>query len=369
MNQRRNTGLDLARCFAMVLVWICHSGYFSVGVTYPILAFSGILAVDIFFVLSGRLIGKSVIAAVCAEHPAEELKRFYVNRVLRIVPMYYLVLLLTALVYRKEIHLYNFLFLNGVLGDGKLLMAHTWTLPVEVWFYLLGPLVLWGLTRLFSRKMPQKRAVLLAIGLMYTVPLLLRIWVVLTQNPSWDTGVRKQVFLRMDSLMLGVAMAAAKIYVPETYQKYGKKLLTLISGVGGIALLYRYYCQNLLEDAAFDASQFWKIAWFTLLPMLCALTIWYLENAEVMKKLQTTWLSKGLSAIATVSYGAYLVHLLIFEQVGARFAEKGFLANWIGFAGAMLLTLGGGFILYIVVEKPCIKLRDKLLARKAETKV
>lgn len=368
MDQRRNTGLDLARCCAMVLVWICHSGYFSVGISYPILAFSGILAVDIFFVLSGRLIGKSMIAAVCAQHPGEEIKRFYVNRALRIIPMYYLVLLVTALVSGQQIPLSNLLFVQGFSENGKILMAHSWTLPVEVWFYLLAPLVLWGLSHLLSRRMPQKQAVLWAIGLMYVFPLLLRIFVVLTQNPSWDTGVRKQVFLRMDSLVLGMALAAVKIYQPQKYRKYGKTVLPLIGGVGGILLLYGYYCRSLVEDAVFDASRFWKIFWFTLLPALCALTIWYLENANVMEKLQTTWLGRGLSAVASVSYGAYLVHLLIFEQVGIRFAEKGFLANWIGFAGAMLLALGGGFILYIVVEKPCIKIRDKLLAGKVKTK-
>lgn len=53
MTQKRNLGLDIIRVIAAILVIICHSGFFSVGISFPFLSFAGILAVEIFFVLSG----------------------------------------------------------------------------------------------------------------------------------------------------------------------------------------------------------------------------------------------------------------------------------------------------------------------------
>lgn len=189
MKNQRNIGLDIARCAAMAMVWICHSGYFSVGISYPFLSFAGVLCVDIFFVLSGLLVGKSLILAVTDRSPGPALKRFYINRMVRTIPIYYLMLLVTTAVYGEPVSLSYFVFLHNYQADLTGFLPQAWSLSVEAWFYFLVPPIFWILVRLFSRKQSGQAAVFQAIGLLYLIPLALRVFTVFLINPEWDAGI------------------------------------------------------------------------------------------------------------------------------------------------------------------------------------
>ena len=107
----RKSGLDLLRIFSALLVIICHSGvYFSVGFSVNFVSFAGVIAVEFFFVLSGFLVGKSLIRTAVSKEQGGMLKKFYVNRLFRILPLYYFALALTALVSKKAIPLRYFVF-------------------------------------------------------------------------------------------------------------------------------------------------------------------------------------------------------------------------------------------------------------------
>ena len=113
MSGKRNVGLDILRVTAAMLVIICHSGFFSVGISFQFLSFAGVLAVEIFFVLSGLLVGKSLIQAVVSPEPGNALEKFYVNRVFRTLPLYYIALIVTALASGRRIPLSCFVFLQN----------------------------------------------------------------------------------------------------------------------------------------------------------------------------------------------------------------------------------------------------------------
>ena len=93
MKRKRNLGLDMARVLAIILVWIGHSGEFSLGLDPRFMEYCGIMCLEVFFVLSGFLVGRSMLLAVTSPEPGKVLKEFYVNRALRIIPLYYLLLL------------------------------------------------------------------------------------------------------------------------------------------------------------------------------------------------------------------------------------------------------------------------------------
>ena len=216
---KKNLGLDLIRIFAAFSVLICHSGYFSVGISYAAINYAGILAVDFFFVLSGFLVGKSLILAVVAPYPRKMLKRFYINRLLRTLPLYYILLFVNSWIKRETIPISCFLFLHNFSEASLGFMPAAWSLSIEMWFYFMIPPVFLVLFRRFQHKHSREKAIFLTIGILYLIPFLLRIIHVLVFDPEWDNGVRKQILLRLDTVMLGVFFAALKIFQPGIYQK------------------------------------------------------------------------------------------------------------------------------------------------------
>ena len=94
----RNLGLDILRSVAIGLVLMAHSLTFffrwtrlDLDASYYVLGFLG---VELFFVLSGFLIGRILIEDVLPERSWRSLGRFYIRRWLRTLPPYYLVLFL-----------------------------------------------------------------------------------------------------------------------------------------------------------------------------------------------------------------------------------------------------------------------------------
>ncbi|MGN0894511.1 MAG: acyltransferase family protein, partial [Succinivibrio sp.] len=132
---------------------------------------SGFLGVDIFLVLSGYLISASVISKLDTD--SFSLKEFYKRRLLRILPPMIFMCLFTLLagyffllssVYRELslenlfaltfIGNYRFAFSGGyfALDSSEKLLLHTWYLCITIQFYLICPILLSLLVKLFSRQ-------------------------------------------------------------------------------------------------------------------------------------------------------------------------------------------------------------------------
>jgi peptidoglycan/LPS O-acetylase OafA/YrhL len=142
--------LDGLRGIAILLVISYH--YFE---KYTPLVHLGWSGVDLFFVLSGYLITKRLIETSGLPN---RYALFYRNRALRIMPLYYLVLVafytgIYVLVSPQNIHrfdfylqhkasylffLQNWLFVHSRPVEGHLI--HLWSLGVEEQFYLVWPL-------------------------------------------------------------------------------------------------------------------------------------------------------------------------------------------------------------------------------------
>ena len=83
---KRNFGLDLCRAIAIIMVIISHiRGYFSRYFYVDFLGINGFFAVELFFVLSGFLIGKIIIKDLVVSEN-KDLKKFYLRRWFRTLP-------------------------------------------------------------------------------------------------------------------------------------------------------------------------------------------------------------------------------------------------------------------------------------------
>jgi len=140
--------LDGLRAIAVLIVIVYHLGYDSVP---------GDLGVTAFFVLSGFLITWLLLNEF-RQTGQISLLQFYSRRVLRIVPAYYIFLILIYLeehfrgyIWDPWLTISGFFYLvnyyNGFHGHPNTAIAHAWSLAVEQQFYLLWPLLLIFLLR------------------------------------------------------------------------------------------------------------------------------------------------------------------------------------------------------------------------------
>src|SRR2546422_8654462 len=89
-DRERQPGLDLLRALAIIVVVIYHAALFGFKLPGRVDRF-GWIGVDLFFVLSGYLIGGQFLAPLAREQPIK-LWRFFARRVFRIMPAYFVIL-------------------------------------------------------------------------------------------------------------------------------------------------------------------------------------------------------------------------------------------------------------------------------------
>ncbi len=208
----RLPALDGVRGIAILLVVLFH--YFTNPVTrdaaQPLkylqqAGYLGWTGVDLFFVLSGFLIGGILLDN---RRASNYFSVFYIRRACRILPLYFLVLALFGLLlittpdwagrlYRGgtdflfyALFLQNY-FVNEMGGYGPVMMSVTWSLAIEEQFYLLVPLLI--------RFLPGAPLLLCIAALIIIAPLA-REWV-------GNMGNITYAFSRGDSLMTGVFIA------------------------------------------------------------------------------------------------------------------------------------------------------------------
>ena len=141
----RNHGLDTLRALAIVLVVLHHYVLFVSGrSTFGWLGDIGWVGVDLFFALSGYLIGNQIFTAQRSTR-AFSLKRFYARRLLRTLPAFYVVLALYYLwpgfrAGSPLLPVWQFLTFtqNFNLQPGTA-FSHAWSLCIEEQFYMVLP--------------------------------------------------------------------------------------------------------------------------------------------------------------------------------------------------------------------------------------
>lgn len=206
---RRIPQLDGLRGLAIILVIIGH--YFA-EVPHGLSFFGpGWLGVDLFFVLSGFLIGGILLRNKSSN---SFFSTFYIRRICRIIPIYYLILTLTLIVITNEFLYFNawnrgtlpiatyFSFTQNIymsyagLQDTPWLLP-TWTLAVEEQFYLILPLII--------RFVPERLLLRVVVVLILFAPILRML--LLFSGVMHKIAVYVLLPCRWDLLFLGVLAA------------------------------------------------------------------------------------------------------------------------------------------------------------------
>src|SRR5213595_1638963 len=146
-DRERQPGLDLLRALAIIVVVIYHAALFGFKLPGRVDRF-GWIGVDLFFVLSGYLIGGQLLAPLARDQRIN-LRRFFARRVLRIIPAYFAALAIYFLLpsWREYPEmsqpLWKFILsVQNIALHGGTAFSHAWSLAVEDQFYLALPFLL-----------------------------------------------------------------------------------------------------------------------------------------------------------------------------------------------------------------------------------
>lgn len=370
-DHKRLFGLDLMRVAAVLLVVAGHLLEHA-KVAPWIFNFKrvGIFGVEIFFVLSGFLIGGILITEVKAQRFVRltDLFSFWFRRWMRTLPLYYLFLILYS---RYEWtgptqindHPEYLVFMQNLAWRIPNFYIISWSLAVEEFFYLTFPLLLWILLKLLK---PTRAFVVSITGFML-VPLVIR-WIT-TPYPDWDGfdfSLRMMTIKHLDAPMYGVAAVFVKEFLPSWWTLLRRWTLAF-TVLFVAACLHIYLFDN--RDL-WIAPQNWplQVLYFPLLATLTALLLPYFSEPRSPGRTVRTI----VTYISTVSYSIYLVHPLVItgvrnvlDQEPGRLEamDRSFLLTTLLYS---MLILVASSITYYGWEKPFLWLRDSLRVRKHE---
>lgn len=325
------------------------------------LASPGWTGVNLFFALSGFLITGILLDS---KHQPQYYRRFYLRRALRILPAYYGLLLLLALLGRyamqgenlswaflglSAIYLANVTVLFGV----PIQFGVLWSLAVEEHFYLIWPVIV----RNVARRTVVVFAVVIAVA------------ATLARVAAWEPGrdfsgySAHYTWLVADGLALG-SLLAILMRGPLGTRK-GLKLILLAASLGAAALV--------LLDVPFHHPLAGGALHITALNLLCTATV---GGALLLGTSSWRFLvqSRTLRFFGEISYGLYLLHMLvfnIFDNLQHQFFPQmpsfrgHFAVMAIRFLICGNLAIGLAFLSRCYFEEPFLRLKDRAPTPKA----
>jgi len=361
--------LDGLRAIAVLLVLVYHCGLWSGALVFappgPIrrLLDGCRMGVDVFFVLSGFLIGRTLVDGLAHEGRLHW-GRFFVRRSFRIVPAYWLVLSGLLLISAggivdgwlplfgttdpallRSMAWQNFLYLNNYLqpSSGATVMSWAWSLCVEEHFYLLLPPLLW----VIFRAGPRWRLPLLVACTLLPVALRAIQYATDPEVRPVD-GLYFRSHDRVDQLFVGVVVAYLEVVRPGLLARSAKRLRHVLWPTGLALVALAWTCDGFFEGGAFPVV--WQ---FTVMAVGVALV---LVNALHLPNAVTRFLSGAAwYPVARVSYGMYLLHPFVIFTVRPlvlRTAGPAGFLLLVALAFAVTWTLAAG--MFLAVERPML---------------
>jgi peptidoglycan/LPS O-acetylase OafA/YrhL len=358
-DRERQPGLDLLRALAIIVVVLYHAALFGFTLPGRVDRF-GWIGVDLFFVLSGYLIGGQLLAPV-ARGQGIPLGRFFARRALRILPAYLVVLSIYFLLplwreYPEMFPLWKFLLSVQNIGlRGGTAFSHAWSLAVEDQFYLLLPLVLLFVIR--------RRHTAFVVPCAIVIGGLALRWFLALQNlgetgvsfRGYQTWIYYATWTRLDPLVFGVVLAAIEKFRPHWWQR----LMNLAPWLWlpGLALIvYALYLGE--ADDLTVTTCVWQ---FPLIALgMAALLICAVSPRLPFRRARIP----GAAFIASIAYSAYLIQKLVIHFVAQYCSVHGIaLTSAAALISVELCVYAVATILFLAIERPFLKLRHRIVGR------
>lgn len=416
--------LDGVRGIACLMVVAYHIGLLTsretkiwtpVGPDHPL--FSSIMAtaasgVTLFFVLSGFLLFLPYAKSLLFDNAWPAARHFYLRRGFRIIPAYYVCLFIIILVSQqqylqrahwKDLGLFLIFFMDSTKATNHQLNGPFWTLAVEWQYYLLLPLIAWGMSLIVKRGALKWRVWKLAFCLVALMS-----WGVLTRYAGL-------YFALFPSRSILVPRSILNIFNFFLYGTSGKYLEDF--AVGMLISICYTYARSLPADHPFTMRLRRMSMWLWRLGVLLLvfMAMWHFERANVNSWPFLNWILKsgpllnyydwlselGLSLgfglcvtailfgpvglqrvfawnplrwVGLISYSLYMWHLplilLLLTYVGIHFQGWNAGLVWgIYWGWVLVVVIPFCFLSYVLVEKPWMRIGERFRPRDGKPKL
>lgn len=348
--------LDGLRFYAFLGVFICHTLPFD-GALYrrfhlPIpwlwgaIAKSGAAGVDLFFALSAFLI-TSILLREREETGGISLRRFYLRRILRIWPLYFLLIavgIVLAHTMAKQklpwFYVAGYLLFVGnwvhaVFGRPESICSPLWTVSIEEQFYLIWPLLM---------KLLRRRGMIVAAIITFLLATVCRVGFMLAGSSGGF--IYYGSVCRCDSLALGILLALFADRLPPLTHRARRLLLAggLLGWVASSAWLNE-------QPGPVDI----RMVLGRLIVSLAAGAILYACLHSHSKLVRGEWVVR----LGKISYGLYMLHLsgilIVLSLLRPVWGWHLLAAKALGLVMTVILALAS----YRWVESPFLHLKDK----------
>lgn len=367
LEHKRIFGLDFLRAMAISLVVASHATYIlfpkSEHSIITLVRILGAIGVDLFFVLSGFLIGRILLKTILNNKVKfTDLLLFWKRRWLRTLPNYFLILILNiglsvifGYLIPENIASY-FLFFQNVNAPHPDFFTEAWSLSIEEFAYLFLPFILY--LGLFLLKKTNKgklffNVTLLTIALLMLLKINYYFKTDVSSYKEWSSTYRKVVIYRLDAIYLGFLMAYLAQMKTTLIKRY--KIGFAVFGLVLLAVLHVL------------------VYWFALLPQthLWFFVFIYLNIVGLSLMLMLPCFSelnyqgigvKFIQFISKTSYSIYLINYSIvlltlkhyFDFINLSFVNR--TAVLILFLG---ITLVLSTLVYRFFELPILNYRNR----------
>jgi peptidoglycan/LPS O-acetylase OafA/YrhL len=301
-NRPHYPALDGLRGLAILLVVFYHNFGF---INY---FFFGWLGVDLFFVLSGFLITDILLKTKNDPH---YLKNFYGRRVLRIFPIYYLVLIIFLLIipslnvgllnldyYQTHqiwlwVYLQNWLYIFKPPPPDSLSLSHLWSLAVEEQFYLIWPFVILLIGKIKPLFFFMLSLLIIVIAVRFLV------WLYHIEKIAY---FNLYTFSRIDGICIGSMLALLRQFNSRFLQK---NIAVIVFTLAGLNFIFYFF-----NNAYSFSFPFLAIIGYTTFAVIFGILV--NEAVNNNKIIVLLFNNRFMKFFGKISYGLYIFHWPIY---------------------------------------------------------
>lgn len=363
--KQRIFGLDVLRAAAIIMVvcshilWIYPKSNAFIPTLFELFGFWG---VELFFVLSGFLIGSILYKTFVQDNfTLKSVFHFLKRRWFRTLPNYYLILLVNfGIAFFLGFSIKNigsyFLFLQNFASKSPAFFPESWSLSIEEFTYLLLPFSLFfiGLVKMKNKS----KAFLFVI-----ITLILIFWMnkfyyhsqhAISNLSEWNLNLKSVLIYRIDAILMGVLFAWISFNFDAIWKK--SKAVFAFIGLGIIFfLMFGILPLNLTIE---QNSFFWNVLYLPITSIAFAFLLPFFSEW----KTYTNAVFYPIELISKISYSIYLLHysviLLLLKTFFDTSQMSDFERHFLTLV-YLIITISSSYFFYRFYEKPIMNWKDK----------